>query len=105
MSDTPPIEADPRHWQVVRDILRRHLPTHTVWAFGSRATRTARRYSDLDLAVISDAPLPPDVLPALREAFSDSDLPWRVDVLDWSTLSPAFQTIVARGKVVVQEPV
>ncbi len=38
----------------------------------------------------------------LKEDFSDSDLPWRVDVVDWASTDPAFQAIIARNKVVVQ---
>lgn len=43
------IRAD--HWEIVRAILRRRVPGHEVWAFGSRAKQTAKPHSDLDLAV------------------------------------------------------
>ncbi|HEY4173078.1 MAG TPA: nucleotidyltransferase domain-containing protein [Rhodopila sp.] len=43
---------------IVQAVLRAHLPPATLaWVFGSRATGTARRYSDLDLAVEADKPL------------------------------------------------
>jgi type I restriction enzyme S subunit len=101
-TETPPVDISPDHWAIVRDILRRHLPQHEVWAFGSRVKHKAKRYSDLDLAVIADAPLAPSVLAALREDFSDSDLPWKVDMVDWATTSETFRQIIAREKVVVQ---
>ena len=101
--DLPPIDISPAHWQIVRDILRRHVPGHEVWAFGSRAKHTAKRYSDLDLAVIGDAPLPSAITAGLACDFSDSDLPWKVDVVDWATTSEAFRQIIAREKVVVQK--
>ena len=42
----------------VLDILRRHLPGRTVWAFGSRVHgRRLKPFSDLDLAVIGETPL------------------------------------------------
>ncbi len=72
----PPIDIRPDHWTIVRDILNRHLPQYEVWAFGSRTKGTARPYSDLDLAIIADVPLPLDVTAALAEDFSESDLPW-----------------------------
>ena len=62
---------------------------------------TTKPYSDLDLAVISDAPLPLDVLAWLVEDFSESDLPWRVDVVDWAATSESFRRIIERDKVVV----
>jgi predicted nucleotidyltransferase len=99
---TPPIDIAPADWAIVQDILRKHVPDREVWAFGSRAKRTAKMYSDLDLAVMTDTPLSFDVSGALREDFSESDLPWRVDVVDWATTSEAFRRIIERDKVVVQ---
>lgn len=102
MAEPPTIDIEPDHLHIVMDILRDHVPRHQVWAFGSRATGKAKRYSDLDLAIITDEPLPPASQAALADAFSESDLPWRVDVVDWSTTSDAFRKIIARDKVVLQ---
>jgi type I restriction enzyme S subunit len=104
MASSPTIDIEPYHLRIVTDILRRHVPRHPVWAFGSRATGTAKPYSDLDLAIITDQPLPLASQAALAEAFSESDLPWRVDVVDWSTTSESFRKIIARDKVVLQPP-
>jgi type I restriction enzyme S subunit len=38
----------------------------------------------------------------MREDFSESDLPFRVDILDWATTSEPFRRIVERDKVVIQ---
>ena len=62
----------------------------------------AKPYSDLDLAIITETPLPLATRAALAEAFSESDLPWRVDVVDWSITSEAFRKIIARDKAVLQ---
>jgi len=104
MADIPPIEIRPDLWPIVRDILRKHVPRHEVWAFGSRVSGRVKPYSDLDLAIISDTPLPLGIGAALSEDFSESDLPWRVDVVDWATTSPTFRTIIEQNKVVLQKP-
>lgn len=101
--DAPLIDIRPDHWAIVQGILQKHVPQHEVWVFGSRAKRTAKPYSDLDLVVMGDQPLPLDVSAALADDFSDSDLPWKVDVVDWATTSDAFRGIIARDKVVVQQ--
>jgi type I restriction enzyme S subunit len=95
----PSIDIAPEHWAIVRDILREHVPHHQVWAFGSRARGTARRYSDLDLAIITEDPMPLPRLAALKEAFSESDLPWRVDVVDWAGTGDRFRRIIERQRV------
>src|SRR5271167_328816 len=99
---TPPIDIAPADWAIVQDILQKHVPNREVWAFGSRAKRTAKTYSDLDLAVMTDTPMSFEVSGALREDFSESDLPWRVDIVDWATTSEAFRRIIEQDKVVVQ---
>ena len=98
----PRLDMAPAHWVIVQDILRRLAPEHEVWAFGSRATGRAKPYSDLDLALISDRPLPLDLSARLAEAFSESNLPWKVDLVDWATADDAFRGIIRSQRVVVQ---
>lgn len=97
------LDVRPDHLRMVRAILQKHVPQYDVWAFGSRAKWTAKDYSDLDLCVVSDKPLSFSLLGAMAEDFSDSDLPWKVDVVDWATTSESFRKIIERDKVVVQE--
>ena len=59
---------------------------------------TAKDYSDLDLAVSGEGPLDWRTLGRLKEAFEESDLPMRVDVLDWHALSDDFRRVVERGQ-------
>jgi type I restriction enzyme S subunit len=101
--NAPPIDLRPDQWQIVRRILQEHVPQHAVWAFGSRARRTAKEYSDLDLAVITDQPLSLCVSAALAQAFSESDLPFKVDVVDWATTSESFRRIIESDRVVLTE--
>jgi predicted nucleotidyltransferase len=96
------LDVSPGELAIVQGILRKHIPGHAVWAFGSRAKGTARRYSDLDLAIITDAPMSFELRGDLAEDFSESDLPFRVDILDWATTRDSFRRIVERDKVVVQ---
>ena len=87
---------------IVRDILRAHLPPGArVWAFGSRATGRAKPYSDLDLAIDAGRALTLDELAALGEAFSDSDLAWKVDLVDWRAAEAGFRDRVTGELVAV----
>lgn len=101
----PPIEIAPRDWSDVVRILQECVPGMEVWAFGSRARRTAKPYSDLDLALICAEPLSLGQLAGITDAFDTSDLPIRVDVVDWASASNAFRKIIARDRVVVQKGV
>ena len=86
----PGVDLRPDHLAIVRDALRRHVPDREVLAFGSRATWTAKDYSDLDLAVMGEEPLSLRTVSALDEALGDSDLPFKVDVVDWARLMTGF---------------
>ncbi|MDD2716510.1 MAG: nucleotidyltransferase domain-containing protein [Candidatus Wallbacteria bacterium] len=88
------IDLNPGHLDTVKRILAEHVPDCEVRAFGSRVTRTAKAYSDLDLAIVSPNPLERDTLRLLKEAFEESDLPVRVDVLDWQSISDKFRKII-----------
>ena len=100
----PLIDVDPDHWTIVRDILKKHIPQYEVWAFGSRATGKAKTFSDLDLAIITKHPIPLQVSADLKNAFSESDLPWKVDVVDWASTQDSFRRIIERDKVTLQMP-
>lgn len=102
MSELPRIDIRPKHWDIVRSILLKHVPQYEVWAFGSRAKLTAKPYSDLDLAVITEQPLPLRTSANLSDDFSESDLPWKVDIVDWATTRASFRKIIERDRVAVQ---
>ncbi len=101
----PSIDIAPADWADVVRILHEHVPTLEVWAFGSRARHAAKPYSDLDLALITDQPLSLDQLAAITDAFATSDLPIRVDLVDWASASEAFRELIERDAVVVQPAV
>ena len=97
------IDLSPNHLKTVRQILAEHAPTCEVRAFGSRVTCSAKDYSDLDLAVVGVTALDRSTLARLKEAFEESDLPIRVDVLDWQGISESFQEVIARDYAVLQK--
>lgn len=100
-----PIDLRPDHAKIVHEIIARHLPAGvSVRVFGSRAKWTAKPHSDLDLALKGKEPLPRSVLGDLAEAFSESDLPFRVDIVDWHNVAPSFQAVIDRDGVRLTVP-
>ena len=95
------IDLPPEQLERVRAIVRAHLPAgqSAVFAFGSRVSGRAKKFSDLDLMIQAHAALPWKTLEALRESFEDSDLPIAVDVVDWSHCTERFRGIVAPSLV------
>ncbi|AOF52939.1 hypothetical protein BKG91_06905 [Rodentibacter caecimuris] len=96
-------DIEPKHLAIVQDILRTYLPDYEVRAFGSRVKGTARKFSDLDLVVMSEQPLSLQRFADVSEAFSESDLPYKVDLLDWATTSEGFREIIAQKYVIISD--
>ena len=97
-----PIDIVPADLEIVRQILQDFVPEIEVRAFGSRVTWSARETSDLDLALMTDDRLSDSCSMDLREAFSESELPFKVDLIDWATTSDNFRKVIEREYVVVQ---
>ncbi|OGT21629.1 MAG: DNA polymerase beta subunit [Gammaproteobacteria bacterium RIFCSPHIGHO2_02_FULL_42_13] len=91
-----------RELQIVKDILVQYAPTYPVWVFGSRVTGSNKQFSDLDLAIISDEAVPVETFAKLREAFSESDLTFKVDLIDWTTIDKSFQKIILTHHEILQ---
>lgn len=98
----PPLALRPGEWGIVRAILARLVPQRPVWAFGSRAAGVCKPYSDLDLAIGGAQRLPPALRAELEEAFVESDLPFKVDLLDWASADESFKSLVGPRRVLVQ---
>lgn len=89
-------------WHIVQSILQQHIPQRTVWAFGSRVNGNAKPYSDLDLAILGDKPLSFSEHADLLDDFSQSDLPFKVDLVDWNLIGEEFQGIIKQDYYVIQ---
>jgi uncharacterized protein len=95
MIDLPAHQLD-----TVKLVLNAIVPGVSVYAFGSRVSGRAKRHSDLDLALQAEDALNWRQLAQLREAFEESDLPIRVDIVDWAACSPQFKACVSAMELI-----
>lgn len=97
------IDISDKDLHLVKEILTMHVPDCEVRVFGSRYKGNAREYSDLDLVIIGKVNLEWQKLADLKEAFDESDLSFRVDILDWNALSSSFRDVIQKsGYEVIQ---
>jgi predicted nucleotidyltransferase len=64
--------------------------------FGSRARGDARRVSDIDLALIASQPIPSADMALLREAFDESRIPFRIDLVDYASAPYSLRSAIDR---------
>ena len=95
------LEHDP-YLDRIRDIVLDALSGYavTVYLFGSRARGSARRASDVDIAVEAREPLPPRVLARLRERLEESTVPYRVEIVDFASAGDDLRMRIKQEGVV-----
>lgn len=83
-------------------LLARHLPNVTAWAYGSRVNGGAHEGSDLDIVLRSPdlSPLPLAELRAFAQALQDSSIPILIEARDWARLPESFQQEIMMKKYV-----
>ncbi|MBC8205462.1 nucleotidyltransferase domain-containing protein [bacterium] len=97
------IDLLPEQIKIVKRILREYAPDIEVRAFGSRVNGKAEKYSDLDLVLMGKEKLDWRFIEALKDAFSESDLPFMVDVVDVRAVSESFCHIIEKNNIVIQK--
>lgn len=95
---------EPRHLSLLQSLLRLHVPTAEVWAYGSRVSGGAHDTSDLDLVLRNPADLSQEASGwlELKEALQASSLPILVEVHLWSSLPAAFHREIERNHLVIR---
>jgi len=89
-----------KHFVIVNDILLNY-PKLKFYVFGSRAKGGAKELSDLDLVVM---PSPTKLeLTNLKEAFEDSDLPYKVDLVVWDDIDKNFKANIENDLVLFSQ--
>lgn len=96
------IDLDPKYLLIVNNILKAYVPECEVRAFGSRVTGRAKKYSDLDIVIIGKEAFDRKILYKLQDEFAESDLPFRVEILDWQVIPENFRRIINEKYEVIQ---
>jgi len=95
------LSINPEELKIIQEILQNNLKQKAnVWVFGSRANNTAQKYSDLDLLIDNmGQPISLNLLANLTEAFDESNLPYKVDIVDYNSISDEFKENIRESLV------
>jgi predicted nucleotidyltransferase len=96
------IDLDEKYLDEIRWILTGKVPDCEVRAFGSRLEGKAKKFSDLDLVLVGGEKLNWRRIELLKDAFSSSDIPIIVDVIDWHAISDEFRAIIENNYEIIQ---
>ena len=98
------IDVMPQQLDMINEILLRRLPGHEVWAYGSRVSGYSWQYSDLDLVVVGETALDSVTLWETRDEFTESRLPYIVELKDWHSIPQHWRDEILRCYAVIHSP-
>lgn len=91
------IAIEQEQLEIVKEILRKYVPNSEIRIFGSRYKHTNKEYSDIDIAIVGKEKIDLSLYSKMREEFEESNLKYRVDLIDWNSISKEFKEIIEEG--------
>lgn len=82
--------------KILDAILKGYPP---CYVFGSRVKGTHKPFSDLDLCFKGEGRIPDRIIAELGEKFENSDLPFKVDIIDYYAVDANFRAILSKQMV------
>jgi predicted nucleotidyltransferase len=82
-----------KYLPIVQKIIRKFIPAkqYQVFVFGSWAKQQNDQFSDLDIGVLGNERLHAVVKINLESALQESIVPFKVDIVDFFTVSASFK--------------
>lgn len=94
------LKTEAKHLKIIKTILANY--PYKFYAFGSRVSGEPRKLSDLDLCFFDDIPF--NVRAHIEEDFEQSDLPYKVDLVDFNLTDQSFKEKIKSDLIVISEP-
>ena len=82
---------------IVKNILKKYVPHAKIKVFGSRVNGTPKPYSDLDLIIENTTEISLLTLAKIDHDFEESSIPFRVDVMDWFSISTEIKEVILKN--------
>lgn len=79
---------------LIQNTVSRLCPGSSIYGFGSRMIGNPTSYSDFDVAIDAGGPIPLSQLLQIEEIIAESDMPFRVDIVDLHRVSPEFRSLI-----------
>lgn len=84
---------DQRSLAILISAIHKYVDTtrYKAFVFGSRTGQNHRKYCDLDVGILGSSKVPVTALLQLEDELRNSDIPYRTDVVDFTTVSQDFR--------------
>lgn len=85
----------------IKKIVFSHLnpKEYRIFLFGSRAVKKHRPFSDYDIGITGPQKIDWQTLALINEKLENSNIPVRVDIVDFGQVSPKFKKVATKNIV------
>ncbi len=79
--------------RIIQNIIFKHVDKnqYKVFLFGSRTSNFAKEKSDFDIGILGKRELPATIHAKIEEELEASDIPFLVDIVDFTTVDKTFK--------------
>ncbi len=74
------------------------LPNAKIYLFGSRARKTHKPFSDIDLAVEETQKIPFEKIGELKSIMEATNIPYKIDIVDINAVSPEMRAAIVKDR-------
>lgn len=92
------LDLNSKDYLLLKKILSELAPNNLVWIYGSRINGKAKKSSDLDLVIFG---IDTSKFIELKEAFEESDITCRVDIMVWEKIPDTFKKNILEKHLVL----
>lgn len=93
------MDLDEKYKNKIISILSALFPRTKIYLFGSRARKTNREFSDIDIALDAGRPLDNIDVGEARDMLAESNVPYKIDVLDLQSVPEEMKKIILKEGV------
>lgn len=90
-------------WQQLNELLITPLKKYNaqIWVFGSRARGDYHKFSDIDIlfSLPEGIHLPPGYVSKIKDSLEESDLPYKVDIVNDKELAASYRDDVYKERI------
>ena len=80
--------------KIIESIIASYKKKYDFFAYGSRVKGNFRELSDLDIMIMGNNPININDIEELKEKFDNSQLPYIVNFVDFSSLTESFYNMI-----------
>lgn len=92
------VNLEDKYIKLLKEIISKYLVNYQLYLYGSRAKGTARRFSDVDIA-INSLELNSLILSKIKFDIEESTIPYSVDILDYNSISEDFKNLISSSLI------